>query len=45
MSETVVGILGLLVLLAVFLSGLELGLSMAVIGFLGYCFIVSMKAG
>jgi tripartite ATP-independent transporter DctM subunit len=45
MSETYVGILGLAVLLAVFLTGLELGVSMAVVGFLGYCYIVSMKAG
>ena len=45
MSETVVGVLGLLILLAVFLTGLELGFSMAVIGFLGYCCIVSTKAG
>ncbi len=45
MSETLTGILGLLILLAVFLTGLELGLSMAVIGFIGYCYIVSVKAG
>jgi C4-dicarboxylate transporter, DctM subunit len=45
MSETVLGILGLSMLLAVFLTGLELGFSMAVIGFLGYCCIVSTKAG
>jgi tripartite ATP-independent transporter DctM subunit len=45
MSETVIGIFGLLILLAVFLTGLELGVSMGVIGFLGYCLIVSTKAG
>jgi tripartite ATP-independent transporter DctM subunit len=45
MSETVVGIIGLLLLLAVFLTGLELGVAMAVIGLLGYCYVVSMKAG
>ena len=45
MSETVIGIIGLLILLAVFLSGLELGFCMGVIGFLGYGYIVSMKAG
>lgn len=45
MSETVVGIIGLLLLLAVFVTGMELGVAMAVIGLLGYCYVVSMKAG
>jgi tripartite ATP-independent transporter DctM subunit len=45
MSETLIGIFGLLVLLAVFATGLELGISMGIIGFAGYCLIVSTKAG
>ncbi len=45
MNETLIGIFGLLILLAVFMTGLELGISMGIIGFLGYCVIVSTKAG
>jgi tripartite ATP-independent transporter DctM subunit len=45
MSETLVGIIGLFVLIAVFLSGLELAFCMAIIGFLGYSILVSAKAG
>jgi tripartite ATP-independent transporter DctM subunit len=45
MSETAVGIAGMLLLLAVFLTGVELGVAMAVIGLLGYCYVVSAKAG
>jgi len=45
MSETVVGILGMLLLLAFFMTGIELGIAMAVIGLLGYSFVVSTKAG
>jgi C4-dicarboxylate transporter DctM subunit len=45
MTDTVIGILGMVLLLAVFMTGIELGVGMAVIGFLGYCLIVSSKAG
>ncbi|RJR53232.1 MAG: TRAP transporter large permease [Desulfobacteraceae bacterium] len=45
MSETAAGIVGLVALLAFFLTGIELGVGMAVIGFLGYCYVVSVKAG
>jgi len=45
MSETLIGIIGLFVLVAVFLSGLELAFCMAIIGFLGYSLLVSLKAG
>lgn len=45
MSETAVGIIGLLVLIIVFLSGLELAFCMAIIGFLGYSLLVSVQAG
>jgi tripartite ATP-independent transporter DctM subunit len=45
MSETLIGIIGLFVLVAVFLSGLELAFCMAIIGFLGYSLLVSVQAG
>jgi len=45
MSETAIGIIGLLVLIVVFLSGLELAFCMAIIGFLGYSLLVSVQAG
>jgi len=45
MSETLIGIMGLLLLVVVFLTGLELGFCMAIIGFLGYSLVVSLKAG
>ena len=40
-----IGILGLVVLLALFLTGIELGFAMAIVGFLGFSYIVSFKAG
>ena len=44
MSEVIVGIIGLAVVLALFLTGIELGFAMALIGFLGFGFIVSFSA-
>ena len=44
MSDVVIGILGLAALLALFLTGIELGFAMAVIGFLGFGIIVSFSA-
>ncbi|MEW5909698.1 MAG: TRAP transporter large permease [Thermodesulfobacteriota bacterium] len=45
MSEVVVGILGLTLVLILFLTGIELGFVMALVGFLGFSYIVSLKAG
>ncbi len=45
MSEVAIGILGLAVVLLLFLTGIELGFAMALIGFLGFSYIVSFKAG
>ncbi len=45
MSEVTVGLIGLVAVLLLFLTGIELGFAMAVIGFLGFSYIVSMKAG
>ena len=44
MNEVTVGIIGLLVILAFFLTGVELGFAMALIGFLGFSVIISTKA-
>ncbi|MBS3920809.1 MAG: TRAP transporter large permease [Deltaproteobacteria bacterium] len=45
MSEVTIGILGLVVVLVLFLTGIELGFAMALIGFLGFSYIVSFQAG
>ncbi len=44
MSEVTIGIIGLVVVLLMFLTGIELGFAMALIGFVGFSIIVSMKA-
>lgn len=45
MSEVTIGILGLAVVLVLFLTGIELGFAMALVGFIGFSYIVSAKAG
>ena len=44
MNEVTVGILGLVLVLVSFLTGIELGFAMALVGFLGFAHLVSMKA-
>jgi tripartite ATP-independent transporter DctM subunit len=44
MSEITIGIIGLFVLVVIFLTGLELGVGMALLGFIGFSYIVSVKA-
>ena len=44
MSEVAVGLLGLAALLVLFLTGIELGFAMALVGFIGFSIIVSAKA-
>ena len=44
MSEVVVGLLGLASLLILFLTGIELGFAMALVGFVGFSIIISAKA-
>src|SRR4030042_442075 len=44
MSEVTVGILGLALVLALFLTGCELGFVMALVGFAGFAYLVSLKA-
>ncbi len=44
MSEIIIGLVGLAVVLLLFLTGIELGFAMALVGFLGFSMIVSMEA-
>ena len=44
MSEVIIGLVGLAVVLLLFLTGIELGFAMALIGFLGFGMIVSFSA-
>ena len=45
MSEVMAGLTGLVLVLALFFTGIELGFAMAVVGFLGFSYVVSFKAG
>ena len=44
MSEVTIGIIGLAAILLMFLTGIELGFAMALVGFVGFSIIVTMKA-
>ncbi len=44
MSEVSIGILALFILVAFFLTGIELGFCMAVVGFVGFAYLVSFSA-
>jgi len=44
MNEVAIGIIGLAVILLMFLTGIELGFAMAIVGFVGFAIIVSTKA-
>lgn len=44
MNEVTVGIIGLIVVLSLFLTGIELGFAMAAVGFVGFAFIRSFHA-
>jgi tripartite ATP-independent transporter DctM subunit len=44
MSEVTIGLLGLAVALVLFITGIELGFAMALVGFVGFSIIVSTKA-
>jgi tripartite ATP-independent transporter DctM subunit len=44
MNEVAAGILGLILVLALFFTGIELGFAMAIVGFLGFSYVVSVKA-
>jgi tripartite ATP-independent transporter DctM subunit len=45
MNEIYIGLVGLALVLVLFLTGIELGFCMALVGFLGFAYLVSMKAG
>jgi len=44
MNEVMVGFLGMALVLSLFLTGIELGFAMALVGFLGFSYIVSVPA-
>jgi len=44
MTEVIVGIVGLFVLLLLFATGIELGFAMAVVGFVGFSYLVSFHS-
>lgn len=44
MYEVTVGLVGLAVVLALFLTGIELGFAMALVGFVGFAVLISTKA-
>ena len=45
MNEVLIGILGVILLFALFLTGIEISFAMAIVGFLGFSYIVSLEAG
>jgi len=45
MSEVTIGIMGLATVLVLFMTGIELAFVMALVGFIGFSYIVSFKAG
>lgn len=45
MSEVTIGIIGLATVLVLFMTGIELAFAMALVGFIGFSYIVSFKAG
>ncbi len=45
MSDVTIGILGLSTVLLLFLTGIELAFAMALVGFVGFSYLVSFKAG
>ena len=44
MNEVIVGIVGLGVLLALFLTGIELAFAMIIVGFFGFAYVISFEA-
>jgi tripartite ATP-independent transporter DctM subunit len=44
MNEGIAGFIGLFLVLALFFTGIELGFAMALVGFLGFGYVVSVKA-
>ena len=44
MNEVMAGIIGLFLVLALFFTGIKLGFAMALVGFVGFSYVVSVKA-
>ena len=44
MNEVMAGFIGLVLVLALFFTGIELGFAMALVGFVGFAYVVSAKA-
>jgi hypothetical protein len=44
MSDIAVGVYGIIILLALFLTGLEMAYCMILVGFLGFTFLMSFSA-
>ncbi len=42
--KSMAGIIGLVLVLALFFTGIELGFAMALVGFVGFAYVVSAKA-
>ena len=45
MNEVTIGIIGLSTVLVLFLTGIELAFAMAIVGFIGFSYLVSFSAG
>jgi tripartite ATP-independent transporter DctM subunit len=45
MGNELIGVIGLALVLLLFLTGIELGFAMALVGFLGFSYIMGLKAG
>ena len=45
MSSVTVGIIGIVILIVIFLLGMPVGFSMALVGLAGFCYLVSPQAG
>ena len=45
MSDVAIGIMGLSIVLVLFLTGIELAFAMALVGFIGFSYLVSFSAG
>ncbi len=45
MNPVLVGAIGFLIMFVLFFMGLEIGFSMAIVGFLGFCYLTSFQAG
>lgn len=44
MNESIIGLIGLILVLVLFFTGIEIGFAMAIVGFLGFSYLVSLPA-